>query len=302
MINDKFTVHLPVLKKEVLEYLAPKPNENFVDATFGLGGHSLSILELTKPNGKILGIEWDTELYQIVRNKLNEELPERIILMNDSYTNLENIIRKENFQPIHGILFDLGISNWHIGNSKRGFSFRRNEFLDMRYNPEHQETTAYEIINFYPEREIERILREFGEEIFAKRIAREIIKQREKSPIKTTFDLVGIIKGSVPFWYKKRQIHYATKTFQALRIAVNQELANIQTGLEQSLRVIAKDGRIVVISFHSLEDRIVKNFFREKAREKKIEILTKKPICPSKEELLNNPKSRSAKLRAAKLI
>jgi len=298
-------MHLPVLQKEVIKYLDPQPNENFIDATFGEGGHALAILEKTKPNGKVLGIEIDPEICRKAKNKLsiiNDQLSNRLILVNDSYTNLEKIIKEQNFKPIHGILFDLGMCSWHLEESGRGFSFKKEEFLDMRYNPNTQTVTAYEIVNRFPQTEIEKILKEFGEEKFARQIARQIVVAREKKPIKTTFDLVEVIKASVPFWYKRRRIHFATKTFQALRIAVNQELENIKCALEQSMRALEAGARIVIISFHSLEDRIIKHFFKQKAEEGKVQILTKKPITPTKEEIINNPRSRSAKLRAVQLI
>ncbi|MHA1329827.1 MAG: 16S rRNA (cytosine(1402)-N(4))-methyltransferase RsmH [Candidatus Hodarchaeales archaeon] len=298
-------MHLPVLQKEVIKYLDPQPNENFIDATFGEGGHALAILEKTKPNGKVLGIEIDPEIYREAKNKLsiiNDQLSNRLILVNDSYTNLEKIIKEQNFKPIHGILFDLGMCSWHLEESGRGFSFKKEEFLDMRYNPNTQTVTAYEIVNRFPQTEIEKILKEFGEEKFARQIARQIVVTREKKPIKTTFDLVEVIKASVPLWYKRRRIHFATKTFQALRIAVNQELENIKCALEQSMRALEAGARIVIISFHSLEDRIIKHFFKQKAEEGKVQILTKKPITPTKEEIINNPRSRSAKLRAVQLI
>ncbi|MCD6429272.1 16S rRNA (cytosine(1402)-N(4))-methyltransferase RsmH [bacterium] len=297
--------HLPVLQKEVIKYLDPQPNENFIDATLGEGGHALAILEKTKPNGKVLGIEIDPEIYRKAKNKLsiiNDQLSNRLILVNDSYTNLEKIIKEQNFKPIHGILFDLGMCSWHLEESGRGFSFKKDEFLDMRYNPNTQTVTAYEIVNRFPQPEIEKILKEFGEEKFARQIARQIVVAREKKPIKTTFDLVEVIKASVPLWYKRRRIHFATKTFQALRIAVNQELENIKCVLVQSMQVLEAGARIVIISFHSLEDRIIKHFFKQKAEEGKVQILTKKPITPTKEEIINNPRSRSAKLRAVQLI
>jgi len=287
-------VHEPVLLKEVIEYLNVEKNKNYVDCTIGEGGHAIEILKRNGSKGKVLGIEIDPELYK----KLREEKLERLILVNDSYSNLKEIVEREGFKEIHGILFDLGISNWHIEKSGRGFSFLRDEPLIMRYD-RRQKLTAERIVNEWPEKEIERILREFGEERFAKRIAREIAKARKTKPIKTTFQLVEVIKRAVPSFYQHRKIHFATKTFQALRIAVNNELENLRVALPKAIEVLEKGGRLVVISFHSLEDRIVKNFLKEKEREGKIKILTKKPIRPSKEEIIKNPRSRSAKLRAA---
>jgi 16S rRNA (cytosine1402-N4)-methyltransferase len=292
--NCKERIHKPVLLKEVIEYLKVGKNKNYVDCTIGEGGHAIEILKRNGPKGKVLGIEIDPELYK----KLREEKLERLILVNDSYSNLKEIVERENFKKIHGILFDLGISSWHIEKSGRGFSFLRDEPLIMRYDAS-RGISATEIVNRWPEKEIERILKEYGEERFAKKIAREICKERKKKKIERTLQLVEVIKRAVPKWYLQRRIHFATKTFLALRIAVNNELENLKSGLLQAIDVLEKEGRLVVISFHSLEDRIVKNFLRENEREGKIKILTKKPIVPSKEEIKQNPRSRSAKLRAA---
>ena len=296
--------HIPVLQKEVIQYLDPKPNENFIDATIGQGGHTFFILRKNKPKGKVLGIDADPEQ---IENIKHIELKDRLILVNNSYANLKEIVKKHNFKPVNGILFDLGMSSWHLEESKRGFSFQRNEPLDMRYDKNQKHLTAEDIINQWPEKEIEQILREYGEERFSRRIAKEIVEARRKNPIKSTFQLVAIIKKAVPSWYQRGKISFATKTFQALRITVNDELETIKQGLEQALDVLEKGGRLIVISFHSLEDRIVKNSFSTFAKgyggqERKIEILTKKPVRPSLEEIKINKRSRSAKLRAARRI
>jgi 16S rRNA (cytosine1402-N4)-methyltransferase len=287
-------MHKSVLKKQVLKYLDPKPNENLIDGTIGGAGHSLGILEKNRPNGKVLGIELDKEVY----NDLLAKNIKRLVAINDSYLNLKNIIEEKKFKPISGILFDLGFSSWHLEKSGRGFSFQRDEPLDMRYNTELNKLTAQEIVNNWTEKEIEKILKKYSQEKFAKRISKRIIEQRKLNPIKTTFELIEIIKRSVPSWYQYKRIHFATRTFQALRIAVNDELNNLKEVLPQALEVLEKGGRIVVVSFHSSEDRIVKNFFKKHSKEL-LEILTKKPIRPNKQEIINNPRSRSAKLRAA---
>jgi 16S rRNA (cytosine1402-N4)-methyltransferase len=292
-------MHIPVLKKEVIKYLDPKPNENFIDATLGEGGHALAILEKNKPEGKILGIELDFDLYQKSKEKiLKMNLEKRIILVNDSYTNLEEIVEREKFENVAGILFDLGISSWHLEESKRGFSFLRNEVLDMRYDSKNP-LTAEKILNSYSAREIEKILKQYGNERFARKISKEIVKKRELAPIKTTFQLIEIIKKSIPGKYQHQKIHFATRTFQALRIAVNDELNSLEKTLPKTIEILKPGGRLVVISFHSLEDKIVKNFFKENFKKGCLKILTKKPIRPSKEEIKTNPRSRSAKLRAA---
>lgn len=294
-------IHIPVLQKEIIHYLAPRPNKNFIDCTIGQGGHSLAILKKNAPQGKVLGIEWDPELYNLLQKKRSRlNIKQRLFLVNDSYTNLKEIVKKYNFKPVQGILFDLGVCSWHFKESKRGFSFQRDEILDMRYNPEKQKLLAKDILNSWPEPKIENILREYGQERFAKKIAKEVLKSREIKPVETTFQLVAIIKKAVPAWYCHQKIHFATKSFQALRIAVNNELSNLESSLSQALEILSKKGILVVISFHSLEDRIVKNFFRE--NRENLNILTKKPIRPSLKEIKINPQSRSAILRAAEKI
>jgi len=268
-------MHIPVLQKEVLQYLNPKPNENFVDCTVNGGGHAMAIFEKIKPNGRLLGIELDKEVCQ----DFHFQFP----LVNDSYVNLKKIVKENNFNPIDGILFDLGMSSWQISKSGRGFTFLKDEPLDMRYNIDNKLTAEY-IVNKWPESDLIDILKKYGEERFARKIAKNIIKNR---PIKTTFQLVKIIGG------RRGRIHPATRTFQALRITVNDELNSLQKALFQAEEILSSGGRLVVISFHSLEDRIVKSFFKTK-----LDILTKKPIRASLEEIKINHRSRSAKLRA----
>jgi 16S rRNA (cytosine1402-N4)-methyltransferase len=301
--------HIPVLLNEVIEYLDPKPNENFIDATLGEGGHTAAILERNGPEGKVLGIDLDPQ--QIENSKwLIEKFGQRIILINDSYVNLKGVVKREDFKPINGILLDLGMSSAQLEESGRGFSFLKDEPLDMRYDSENQkskiknqnELTAEKIVNEWSKDEIEKILKEYGEERFAKQIAKEVVKERRIKRIKSTFQLKEIIKKAVPLKFQHRKIRCATKTFQALRIAVNDELNNLKKVLPQALSVLSSEGRIVIISFHSLEDRIVKNFFRDKQKEGVIKILTKSPITTSEEEIKENPRSRSAKLRVAMKI
>ncbi|MCK4473675.1 16S rRNA (cytosine(1402)-N(4))-methyltransferase RsmH [Candidatus Parcubacteria bacterium] len=292
-------LHQPVLQKEVLGYLDPKTNENFIDCTIGLAGHSKTILKKNCPKGKILGIETDPKLYKkLLKLNLN-----RLILANDSYLNLEEIVKKEKIGLISGILFDLGVSSWHFEKSGRGFSFQKDEPLIMRYDwNSNEKLTAKEIINKWPRQEIERILREYGEEKFSKRIAKKICETRKTKPIKTTFELIEVIKKAVPNWYRQQKIHPATRTFQALRIAVNNELNNLEKTLPIALKILKPKGKLVIISFHSGEDRIVKKFLRENYRKGLLKILTKKPVSPTRTEIKSNPRSRSAKLRAAEKL
>jgi 16S rRNA (cytosine1402-N4)-methyltransferase len=290
---EREKIHKPVLLKEVIECLNVEKNRNYIDCTIGEGGHTIEILKRNGPKGKVLGIEIDPELYK----KLKEEGLERLILVNDSYSNLKEIVGREKFQNVYGILFDLGISSWHIEKSGRGFSFLRDEPLIMKYNPS-GEISAKEIVNQWPKERIAQILKDFGQEKFAEKIAKKICEEREKRKIERTFQLVNVIKKAVPVWYQKRKIHFATKTFLALRIFVNQELENLKIALPKALEILERGGRLVVISFHSLEDKIVKDFLKKMEKEGKLKILTKKPIVPTIEEIKQNPRSRSAKLRA----
>ncbi|MDD3098598.1 MAG: 16S rRNA (cytosine(1402)-N(4))-methyltransferase RsmH [Candidatus Pacebacteria bacterium] len=296
--------HVPVLLKEVIHYLNPQPNENFIDATIGEAGHTMAILDKNKPNGKVLGIEINPDLFQKLQRIENEDsklnVKERLIVVNDSYANLKEIVRNNNVQPIHGIIFDLGICSWQIESSGKGFSYQKDEPLDMRFNP-NQDLTAAEIINFWEIEKIEQILREYGEERYSHRIVVALKEARKKERIVGTQQLVDLLKKTLPKNYDNRRIHFATRVFQALRIAVNKELENIEEGLKQAVQILEPKGKIVVISFHSLEDRIAKRFFKEQEKNNELQILTKKPISPSIEEIKKNPRSRSAKLRAAQI-
>jgi len=293
-------MHVPVLLKEVIDYLNPEVNKNFIDATAGEGGHGLAILKKNGPDGRLLGIEIDSGVYENLKKNM-AEMVERVALVNDSYINLEKIVKKHNFKPVHGILFDLGMCSWHLDVSGKGFSYLKDEPLDMRFDSE-SDLTAAEIINTWDIKKIEEILKEFGEEKYVYRISLAIKEARKKERIIGTQQLVDILKRALPKYYDNRKIHFATRTFQALRIAVNNELQTIEEGLEQAIKILEPNGRIVVISFHSLEDRIVKNIFREKAKIGELNILTKKPITPCLEEIKHNSRSRSAKLRAAEKI
>lgn len=291
-------MHKPVLLAEVLNYLNPKENENFIDCTINGGGHSLEILKRIKPQGRILGIEWDEKVITQLRNKIEDNDRNNFVLVCDNYSNLKNIVEENSFSPINGILFDLGMSSWDIEASKRGFSFLKNEPLDMRYS-ESNSLTAVEIVNKWPEDKLADIFYKFGEEKRSRVIARNIVWARGKKPIETTIELADIIKRSMPSFLRHSRIHPATKVFQALRIVVNDELGNLEKGLKAAIEVLLPRGRLAVISFHSLEDRIVKNFFREADKSGQVKIQTKKPVIAGEEEVASNPRARSAKLRVA---
>lgn len=315
-------LHIPVLLKEVIEFLEPEPGQNFVDCTIGEGGHSLAIFERIAPvpiyrgqGGKILGIDLSPELLEIVKDKIRtsefKKLEDNFILVNDNFRNLKKIVEKYNFKKVSGVLLDLGFSSWHIEKSGRGFSFSRDEPLLMTYNAD--AILAQEIINHWSWVQLVKIFRDYGEEKYSRRIAKEIVKQREIKKITTSKQLADLIVKIYPKKYLLK-IHPATKVFQALRIAVNKELENLEKVLPQIFEVLMPGGRAVIISYHSLEDRIVKNFFRRESKncicspnlpicqcghKKILKIITKKPITPREEEIKTNPRARSAKLRVA---
>ncbi|HRY52410.1 MAG TPA: 16S rRNA (cytosine(1402)-N(4))-methyltransferase RsmH [Candidatus Portnoybacteria bacterium] len=297
-------LHIPVLREELIEYLDPQPGDNFIDGTLGAAGHALAILDKTSPDGRLMGFDWDAESLARTKNKVLEEskdLAARIIFINDSYANLKEQVLKNDFNPVAGIVVDLGLSSDQLENSGRGFSFLKDEALDMRYSLE-QELTAREILNHWGEQEIEKVLKEYGEEPFARRVAEEIVKNRKIRSILNTSELVAIVAKAIPQKFQHARIHFATRVFQALRIATNDELGNLQRFLPQALDVLVVGGKLAVISFHSLEDRIVKNFFRDQAKNGQVEVLTKKPITAQELEISSNPRSRSAKMRVIKKI
>ncbi len=293
--------HLPVLLKEVIECLNPQANQNFIDCTIGGGWHALAILQEIEPNGKLLGIDlWKRTILKLARFKnKNKKIKKRLILVCDNFANLKEIVKKYKFFPVHGVFLDLGLSTDLLEKSGKGFSFQKNEFLDMRFGAECQNLTAAQIINTWSKEKIEGILRQYGEEKFARRIVQEIVKTRKTKPIKFTSELVEAIKRATPLWYHHKRIHFATRTFQALRVAVNNELENLKKVLPQVTDLLIKGGRVAVISYHSLEDCIVKQYFK---KEERLKILFKKPIKPSFNEQLKNPRSRSAKLRVGEKI
>lgn len=307
-------MHIPVLLKETIYYLDPKENENFIDATLGQAGHSREILKRNGPLGKVLGIEQDQEVLKATAETLKDSgYEERVIIVNDNFVNLKEIVERENFLKVKGIIMDLGVSSWHFEESGRGFTFLKDEPLimaldsgrDARYiatRYKGKSPNAKEIINSWSQEDLEKIFRDFGQERFSKRIAENIVLKRKIRPIETTFELIEIIKKSVPASYERGRINPATRIFMALRIAVNKELANLEKALPQSIDILDKGGKLVVISFHSLEDRIVKNIFKTQEKQGIVKILTKKPVEAGSEELKINQRSRSAKLRVVQKI
>lgn len=293
-------MHKPVLLNEVLEYLQPKPGGVYIDATLNGGGHSRAILGRIMPEGKIIGIEWDEALASRASQEFQNSLyAGKITVVNDSYVNIADIAEELEVKP-DGILFDLGISSWHY-ESGRGFSFKGDEPLDMRFNNSSGQP-ASEIVNLYTVPELEQILRDYGEEQFSKKIAEKIGIARKKKPIMSTAELMEVISEAVPEWYKHRKIHFATKTFQALRVVVNDELGNVTRGVQEAIRILKPGGRVAVISFQGHEDKIVREIFKEQAKAGVIRNLTKTTIRPSWTEQKENPRSRSAKMKVAEKI
>lgn len=293
--------HIPVLLKETIEILDPKPGEFFIDGTVGSGGHSTEIIKRISPNGIFLGIDWDkkaVEKSEIELKAISYKL-KSFLLVHGNYADLPKILKKQKLPKADGLFLDLGYSSTQIDSSGRGFSFMKNEPLNMRYDNKNTET-AGEIVNQFSEKDLADIIFKYGEERFSRQIAKKIVEERKKKRILTTFDLVEIIKKAVPKSYERGRIHPATRTFQALRIYANNELENLKNLLKNIDKIVEK-GKVAIISFHSLEDRIVKNCFRNMAKEGNAKILIKKLITPTYEEIKQNPRSRSAKLRAIQL-
>ena len=303
-------VHKPVLLNEVVEALHPQPGEKYVDCTLGTGGHAAAILAKILPGGQLLGIDADPNAIEIAKDRLADDIKDTI-LVNDNFLNLETICRENRFLPVQGILFDLGLSSTQLDVSERGFSFQQYGPLDMRFDPT-QQFTAADVVNIFPEERLSEIIKIYGEERYSKRIARHIVKSR---PISNTLQLVGVIEKATGGYRSK--IHPATRTFMALRIYVNHELENLSAALKQTMNCLDHGGRLVVISYHSLEDRIVKQYILTESKGclcpptipvcqcghvASLKIIAKKVITPSLAETKSNPRSRSAKLRVAERL
>lgn len=291
-------MHEPVLLKEVLEILNPRPGQVFIDSTVNGGGHARAIAGTVGSRGMVLGIDWDCDLVHELKKRNEESCIQNIMVECGNYADLDEIAKKNNIMKADGILFDLGFSSYHVDQSGRGFSFQKDEPLDMKYNPLSQDTDAGKIINSESEGALENMIRTYGEERFSRRIASSIVRARQRAPIKTGKELAEIILHSVPWQYRRGRIHPATRTFQALRIVVNRELENLRSGLGNATVLLKPGGIAAVISFHSLEDRIVKNFFKESAAGGIGIIITPKPVRASPQEVRRNPRARSARLRA----
>ena len=307
--------HKPVLLKEVMEGLNLKSDGIYVDCTLGGGGHAYEILKKTAPNGVLIGLDQDPEALTAAAEHLSE-FSKRSIIVKSNFSKLDAVLEELKIDAVDGMLFDLGVSSYQLDNPERGFSYNYDALLDMRMNPENT-NTAERLINTLSQSELADIIRAYGEERWAKRIASFIAKERLKRQISTTFELVEIIKKAIPAAARRTGQHPAKRTFQAIRIAVNDELGVIKNALKQAVGLLKPKGRLCVITFHSLEDRIVKEFFKEISsscechmdlpvcvckKEQKLKIITRKPIRPSEKELSENPRSRSAKLRIAERL
>jgi len=294
-------LHKSVFLKEAIERLAPVPGDTILDATVGAGGHARGILEKITPGGMLLGIDQDREALRVAEHELKNFPAASYKLFQGNFRNIDTIIHSAGINKINGALFDLGVSSFHFDDPARGFSINNDGPLDMRMDPVSQ-VTAFRVVNRYSSERLIQILTTYGEERYAKRITSYIVHSRAKAPIETTHQLAAIIKKAVGFKYRRLRIHPATRTFQAIRIEVNDELDAIKEALNKLPDILEHGARICVISFHSLEDRIVKHYFREAKQKGIFVLINKKPFIPGEAEIGDNPRSRSAKMRVAEFI
>ena len=309
------TAHISVLINEVIELLQPKNSGYYIDGTVGLGGHAASILRACAPDGCLIGADLDSEALEIAKEKLSG-FRGRCALIHGNFAHLDEILETHSVTEVDGVLLDLGVSSLQLDMPNRGFSFTHSGPLDMRMNPD-QQLSAEEVVNRSNEEKLADIFWDYGEERYARNIARRIVQFRKHCPITTTLQLAEIVQKAIPPKARQSRIHNATRVFQALRIHVNDELNRLKLGIDCAISALASGGRICVISFHSLEDRIVKQRFRNLScscvcppqapicvcdHKPSLQILTKRPITPQPDEIRNNPRCRSAKLRAAMKI
>ncbi len=287
-------IHRSVLLDEILEYLAPVPGGVYVDGTLGMGGHSEAILSRCAPDGRVIAFEWDEEAIAISRKRLSR-FGERLTIVRRNFAEIVSGMQGLGIETVDGILIDIGLSSLQLDRGGRGFSFQRDEPLDMRMDIR-QDTTAASLLASCSEEQLADIFFYFGEEYQARPIAATIVRAREKQPVLTSKQLAGLVAAAVPRRFHPKKIHVATKVFQALRIAVNTELENLARILDEAVVLLRPGGRFCVISFHSLEDRIVKRKFRENIL---LEVLTPRPVMPQAGEIEANPRSRSARMRVA---
>jgi 16S rRNA (cytosine1402-N4)-methyltransferase len=295
--------HVPVLLNEVIEVLDPKPEMFLIDGTVSLGGHLDACIAKMLPKGTVLGVDLDGEILTETKARIQKTLDSnntfRAFFIQGNYADLPEILKRNELPKADALLLDLGFSSVHIDTFERGFSFQKDEFLDMRYDTEDDEMTAAMCINQTDAKMLATIFKEYGEERYAERIAKKIVEERRKEPITTTRALADLVCSVVP---RRGKIHPATRVFQALRIYVNNELENVKKIVAELENVVAPGGRVAIISFHSLEDRLVKRAFMAMEKEGKAQRITKKPIQATRTEQLQNPRSRSAKLRGIQIL
>lgn len=287
-------IHLPVMLKEVIESLRVRDKGVYVDATIGTGGHAEGILKSAR-ECVVIGIDRDDRAIEMARERLKDC---NVYLIRDKFSNMTAVVKSIDYEMVDGILLDLGVSTLQLKEEGRGFSFLKDEPLDMRMD-RRQRLTARDIVNTYSEDALATLIYKYGEDRLSRRIARAIIMARKKSPINSCKELAGIIEKAAG---RRERIHPATRTFQALRIEVNKELSELSIAIDEGAGLLRNGGRFCVLSYHSLEDRIVKNAFKRLAKEGVVNIVTKKPLKPNKEERMLNPSSRSARLRVAERI
>jgi len=307
--------HVPVMVEEIVDYLNCSPGKTYVDGTLGGGGHAQAILEAIRPNGLLLGIDRDPDAISHCKAFLHPFKP-NVRIFHDNFTNLPQILSQLHTRKVDGILLDLGLSLYQLEASGRGFSFMRDEPLDMRMNPESGHTAA-EFVNELPEKELAKVIAQYGEERWAPRIARAIVADRRQQAINSSRQLARIVEQAIPARYRRGRIHPATRAFQAFRIAVNEELDALDIFLNDAVNFLNPEGRLCILSFHSLEDRIVKERFRALAKgctcppqfpmcvcgkSPQVAVLTKRAVRPGEAEVQENPRARSAKLRAAERL
>ncbi len=290
-------VHTPVMTAEVLRFLRPMPKGFYLDATAGLGGHSEAILQAEPSIKRLVAMDWDQEALEIAKARL-KRFNDKVGFYQANFKDMDLVLEEESEPGFNGILMDLGLSSFQIDYSGRGFSFMKDEPLDMRMDRSGT-VMASDMINNLPRERIEELIRIYGEERWAGKIAEAIEKRRRQRPILSSAELSDIVSKAIPRRFHPKKIHPATKTFQAIRIAINREFENLTEALEKAAQYLLPGGTLVIISFHSLEDRIVKHHFRQDAR---LEPLTKRPVTPQTGEILSNPRARSAKLRAARKV
>lgn len=306
--------HLSIMLQECMEGLNIKEDGIYVDCTLGGGGHSSEIIKRLSPQGLLVGIDQDTDALKAAGKRLADY--SNVKYVHNNFYNIAHILQDEHIEKIDGVLMDLGVSSYQLDEAERGFSYMQDAPLDMRMNKDN-DFSAYDVVNRYSEEQLHSIIKNYGEEKFAKRVAQFIVDRRKNKPIATTLELVDIIKAAIPAKARREGPHPAKRTFQAIRIEVNKELEILSQAVEDAVMNLNKGGRIAIITFHSLEDRIVKNKFKELAdpctcskdfpicicgKQPIVKIITRKPIEPSEEEVTENPRSRSAKLRIAERI